>query len=137
MPIARGGGGAPEATHPLGTVVLIHQQRHNEDAAREVQHTQDAERNEEPQHSVSRERTTMHDRIAQRLTTLQAAQAQTQAALAHLEQQRQGLLQQLIGQQYAAEVLQELLKEPEAEAVNAPTDCAALHGDGPWRPVAP
>lgn len=80
----------------------------------------------------------MSSRIAQRLSALQQEQQQTQQALAHLEQQRQGLLQQLIGQTYAVQVLQDLLgREAEDDPLNARTDFAALQGDGPWRPVAP
>lgn len=63
----------------------------------------------------------MHDRIAQRLAALQQEQAQTQQALAHLEQQRQGLLQQLLQIQGGLAVLQELVdKNSEPPAVYCP-----------------
>ena len=60
----------------------------------------------------------MNSRIADRLDQLQQEQQHTQQALAALEQQRQGLLQALIGQQYAVEVLQGLLEEPTSPRIN-------------------
>lgn len=73
----------------------------------------------------------MHDRIAQRLTQLQHDQQRTQDALVTLEQQRQALLQQLIGQTYALEVLQGLLEE--AMPASPP---ARFNPDSPYEPEA-
>lgn len=73
----------------------------------------------------------MHDRIAHRLSALQQEQQQTQAALAALEQQRQALLQQLIGQTYALEVLQGVLDE--TMPARPP---ALLNPDSPYEPEA-
>ena len=83
----------------------------------------------------------MSSRIADRLAQLQQEQQQTQAALAHLEQQRQGLLQQLIGQTYALEVLQGLLAA-EPDPVEVPVFIPdSLYGEGAqgvrYTPVAP
>lgn len=69
----------------------------------------------------------MEDRLAARLAALRKEHHQTQQQLAHVEQQRQGLLQALIGVQYAIQVLQTMLEE---------AACADKEGVTPYVPVA-
>lgn len=77
----------------------------------------------------------MKAQVAARLAALQQATQQTQQALAALEQERQGLLQQLIGQQHTLGVLQAVLDEARVQDAAAQAPQVAPHL--PWDAVAP